>query len=189
MSTRIAERLVFCVLAAVLGGCAGAKYEDPVDRHAMDTGGQDFDSGEAWKEGEVTIPPYPEDADLLPFSILGPTKNAYYLEARSISIGSDGVVRYTLVARSPEGVDTVTYEGIRCKVREWKPYAFGRSDRSWAPARDARWQRAVRQRADNFRFTLYRAYFCPGGIPRRDAEEVIAEIKRQYQSGPLRERR
>lgn len=185
-----AERLVLWALAAALAGCAGAKYEAPRDRYnTIDTGGQVFGPKEKWQEGEVTVPPYPENADLLPFDIAGPAENAYYVDVRSISIGADGVVRYTLLTRNPAGVENVTYEGIHCEEREWKPYAFGRRDRTWAPAHEATWQRVAQKSVENFRFTLYRHYFCPDGFPRRKAEEAIAEIKRQYQAGPLDERR
>jgi hypothetical protein len=185
-----AERVVICALAAALAGCAGAKYQPPKDRYnTIDTGGQFFGPEEKWKEGEVTIPAFPQEADLLPFDIAGPAESAYYVDARSISIGKDGVVRYTLVARNPAGVENISYEGIHCKEREWKPYAFGRRDGTWAPAREAAWQRVAQTSVENFRFTLYRTYFCPEGFPRRKAQEAIAEIRRQYRAGPLHEGR
>jgi hypothetical protein len=86
-------------------------------------------------------------------------------------------------------VENISYEGIRCEERQWKAYAFGRRDRTWSPAREAMWQRVAQTSAENFRFTLYRSYFCPDGLPRRKAEEAIAEIKRQYRAGPLHEGR
>lgn len=187
---RSAERLLACALAAALVGCAGGKYEAPRDRYnTIDTGGQVFGPKEKWKEGEFTIPPFPEAADLLPFDIAGPSDNVYYVDARSISIGADGVVRYTLLARNPAGVENISYEGIHCEEREWKPYAFGRRDRTWASVREATWQRVAQTSVENFRYTLYRSYLCPGGLPTRKAEEAIAAIKRQYQAGPLHEGR
>jgi hypothetical protein len=188
---RSVERLAFCVLAcAAMSGCAGGKYEPPKDRYnTIDTGGQVFAPEEAWKEGEVTIPSYPQVADLLPFDVSGPADNAYFLDARSISIGADGVVRYTLLARLPAGVENVTYEGIRCEERQWKPYAFGRRDGTWAPARDATWQPVTQKSVDDFRFSLYRDYLCRKGLPPRKAEEAVAEIRRQYRAGPLHEGR
>jgi hypothetical protein len=184
---RSVERLALCALSAMaVGGCAGSKYEPPRERY--DTGQVSLPE-EKWKEGEVTLPSYPEEADLLRFDVFGPTANAYFLDTRSLSIGKDGVVRYTLLARAPSEVENVAYEGIRCEVREWKAYAFGRRDRTWAPSRDAAWRPVVRQSVDEFRFTLYRNYLCPDGLPRRKAEDVIAEIRRQYRAGPLEDRR
>lgn len=188
---RTIERLALCALGAMLvGGCAGAKYERPRDRYnTIDSGGQVFLPEEKWKEGEVTLPAYPNEADLLPFDIFGPTDNTYYLDTRSLSIGKDGVVRYALLARLATGVENLTYEGIRCEAREWKPYAYGRRDHTWAPAREANWRPVARQSVDDFRFTLYRSYLCPDGLPRRKTEEVLAQIRRQYRAGPLHEGR
>lgn len=187
---RSTERALIFAVAAALAGCAGAKYEAPRDRYnTIDTGGQVFGPKEEWKEGEVTIPAFPQDADLLPFDIAGPAESAYYVDVQSISIGKDGVVRYTVVVRNPAGVENVSYEGIRCEERQWKPYAFGRRDRTWAGAREATWQRVAQTSVENFRFTLYRSYFCPDGLPTRKAEEAVAEIKRQYRAGPLHEGR
>jgi hypothetical protein len=188
---RNAERLALCILVcAAMTGCASSKYEAPENPHnTIDTGGQYFGPEEEWKEGEVTIPSYPDGADLIAFDVFGPTDKAYYVDARSISIGTDGVVRYTVLVRPPEGAENVAFEGIRCEERTWKPYAYGRRDRTWASARDPKWQPVVDQSIDDFRFTLYRAYFCPDGLPRRKAEEAIADIRRQFQAGPLDERR
>jgi len=188
---RTVERLALCaIVAGALGGCGGSEYQNPRERHGtIDTGGQIFGPKRKWEEGPVTLPAYPEQANFLRFDIFGPSRSTYYLDTRSISIGTDGVARYTLLARSQEGVENVTYEGIHCEERRWRPYAYGRGDRTWLPARDAQWQAVARQKVDDFRFTLYRTYFCPDGYPRRAPEEVIAEIRRQYQAGPLDERR
>jgi hypothetical protein len=173
-----------------LGGCAGAKYEAPRDRYnTIDTGGQVFLPEEEWKEDEVTLPSYPEEANLLPFDIFGPTDKTYYVDTQSLSIGADGVVRYTVLARLPTGMENMAYEGIRCEAREWKPYAYGQRDRTWAHSREAKWRPVARQSVDDFRFTLYRSYLCPDGFPRRRPEEVVAEIRRQYRAGPLHEGR
>lgn len=188
---RRAERWVAVVLVGgALAGCSGAKYEAPRDRNnTIDPGGQVFAPGEAWKEDPITIPAYPEAANLLPFEISGPTDDAHLIDSRSISIGKDGVVRYTVLVRTPTGVENVSYEGIRCEEREWKAYAYGRRDGTWALAREPGWRRVARQKADDFRYALYRDYFCPDGLPRRTAQEVVASIKRQYQAGPLDERK
>ena len=41
----------------------------------------------------------------------------------SLTVGTDGVVRYTVVVTSPAGARNVNYEGIRCDTYEWRLYA------------------------------------------------------------------
>lgn len=177
------------VIGALIGGCAGAKYEPQVDRqYTIDTGGQVFGRDDEWKEAAFSLPAYPQDADLLQFESANPAYNTHFVDEKSLSIGPDGVVRYSLVVKTPAGVDNISFEGIRCEERQWKAYAFGRRG-EWVPARNPQWRTVARQSLEDFRFALYRDYFCPDGFPRRNTEEIVAFIKRQFQAGPLQERK
>jgi hypothetical protein len=181
--------LLIALFCTTLGGCSGAKYEPPPDhRYTIDTGGQIFGEDEEWKEAEFSLPPYPQESDLLPFDILGQSHNTHFVDQKSISIGPDGVVRYTLVLKTPSGAENVTFEGMRCEEQRWKSYANGRRG-TWVPARDAQWRPVARKSLEDYRYSLYRSYFCPDGLPRRETQDIIAEIKRQYQAGPMFERR
>lgn len=42
-------------------------------------------------------------------------------------MGSDGIVRYVLVARSSAGTESVSFEGMRCATREVRIYAAQRA--------------------------------------------------------------
>ena len=51
-------------------------------------------------ENELSLPAYPRDRDLIEFSA-GPTSDfRYFVDGNSISVGSDGIVRYTLDRKS-----------------------------------------------------------------------------------------
>jgi hypothetical protein len=176
-------------IALAVGGCAGSKYEPPRDRlNSIDTGGQVFGPDEEWKEAQFSLPPYPRESSLLPFEISGPSYNLHYLDPQSISVGTDGVVRYTLVVKTSSNVENVSFEGIRCEEAQWKAYAFGRQGQ-WVPARDAQWRKVAYQSLEGYRHALFRTYFCPDGLPRRSAQEIVASVKRQYQAGPLQKHR
>jgi hypothetical protein len=91
----------------------------------------------------------------------------------SISVGADGVVRYTLIAVSPLGAENVSFEGVRCKSREHKTYATGRADGGWS-RREGPWRRA----AQRWQQVLRVEYFCPQGVPIATAAEGIDALRR-----------
>jgi hypothetical protein len=92
-------------------------------------------------------------------------------------VGADGVVRYTLVARSPQGAETVTFEGIRCSTREVRGYATGRPDGSWS-RRDTPWRPIPSRHVQRWHAALADEYFCVGGIALLNAEEGVQALRR-----------
>jgi hypothetical protein len=125
-----------------------------------------------FKEADVQLPAYPKKDGLLEFRISDPGSFRYFIDAASISIGKDDVVRYTLVVRSSSGVDNVSYEGVRCHAGSNKVFAYG-YDGKWSPAhgdwRDTalRWQYELRTR-----------YLCPMKMRVQSAAEAIDALKR-----------
>jgi hypothetical protein len=81
---------------------------------------------ELWKERPGDMPPWPEEGDLVEFTLDQPSPFRYYIDRRSLDVGSDGVVRFTLVAASASGARNVSFEGLRCTPRgAYKVYAYG----------------------------------------------------------------
>ena len=102
----------------------------------------DTEDPEAWKEYAAKLPPYPQEADLVAINL--PTRGddfVTFIDGRNLLVGEkDRVVRYTVLIRSPRGVDNVIAEGIRCDTREYREYATGTGsgfqrsvDRPWRP--------------------------------------------------------
>jgi CNP1-like family protein len=83
----------------------------------------------------------------------------FFVDPDSVSVGEDRIVRYVLVARSPSGSESVTFEGIRCPG-EYRVYAVGRPDGTWA-GRPSEWRTIVRDPRVS-QAMLARQYFCPG---------------------------
>ena len=132
---------------------------------------------QSWRESPVVLPPYPEKEKLVEFEVGAGPDFHFLVDANSLSVGSDGVVRYVLVARSPQGVENDSFEGLRCKDGEYKIYATGRSDRTWSKARDPRW-RPVEQSPGSWHRTLANDYFCPQGAPIRSVAEGVDALRR-----------
>lgn len=66
------------------------------------------DADPDWKEGAAEMPAAPQDAGLRSFDIGSTSPNAFFVDEQSVSVGEDGVVRYTLVVRTPGGAENVT---------------------------------------------------------------------------------
>jgi len=139
---------------------------------------EDFEADKPWKEIEAQLPPYPKAESLLSFEVSNVIPLRYFVDSESIAPGADGVVRYSLVVRSPSGAENVTFEGIRCSTRESKLYAFGRRDNTWSRNRHAHWEPiAVGVRQTEHQLILFRDFFCPERIMAASREEAARALR------------
>ena len=91
-----------------------------------------------WREGAVKLPDFPKTEGLIEFFVSGATNFRFFIDPASVARESDGVVRYTLVARSPSGYANISYEGIRCTTNSYKVYAYGNEGR-WS-VKESEWR-------------------------------------------------
>ena len=117
-----------------------------------------------WAEVEVQLPAFPETENLIPFRVGYHTDTKYLIDGNSLSLGADGVIRYTLLVISASGARNVSYEGLRCTTAERRVYAFGRSDKTWSKARSNQWAR-LQGSTNNHYVDLFSNYFCVLGDP------------------------
>lgn len=142
------------MLALSLAACASGPPE-PIGFEA------DYESDtKAWREITAQMPAYPQAGNLVRVPTGTATSHAFFIDAASLALGEDGVMRYTVVTRTAGGATNVTFEGIRCETRERKLYALGRADGSWVRARKAEWQRVVLRDLTPYTHTLYHQFFC-----------------------------
>ena len=123
-------------------------------------------------EEELALPAYPARGNLVEFGVVGAEGFHFFIDRPSLAVGKDGVVRYVLVARSAEGAENVTFEGLRCASGEQRVFALGRPDGSWSLARSA-WRPIATPR----HVTLFREYFCPQNEPVRSADEGVRALE------------
>ena len=134
--------------------------------------------GQSWDEQKPQLPPFPKEENLVRIQVDGGLSFDFFVDLESVSVGRDGVVRYTLVARSDGGATNTAYEGIRCKGRERKLYAFGRADKTWSAARNPQWALISDLPANRIQATIHDSLFCPARIIVRDAEEARMALRR-----------
>jgi hypothetical protein len=158
----------WALLIALLPALAQAQGRDFED---------DFDQAKkAWKEIEAQIPPYPKAENLILFET-APAGHQFYIDAPSLSVGGDGVVRYTLYVKTAGGAVNVSFEGIRCETREHKFYAIGHPGGSWTKARDPAWRRIETKEFNRQHGVLYADYFCARGSVTGDAKSILDALK------------
>lgn len=141
--------------------------------------GSDRGAGEPGSRAEtrVALPQYPKPEDYLPFEVSATLPFAFFVDAKSLSVGGDGVVRYTAIAKSQSGALNISFEGMRCADGQFRVYAFGRADKSWSEVRDSRWETIRNDPRNAQRAVLYSDFFCPVKGNIASAEEGVRVLK------------
>lgn len=137
--------------------------------------GEYYEEEKKWVELEAKFPDYPKAQNLIEFDVGAATSNRYYVDGSTLSVGEDGVVRYVVVVRTSGGATNVNFEGIRCRAKERKSYAFGRSDSTWGKSRTQEWQPI---RPGSYQAMLFKEYFCPKNGVILKPEEGVDALRR-----------
>lgn len=173
-----------CLLAGLLAGAACAAVAQNTNDLNVRGGSSRYDEAQEklnWKEAESRLPPYPRDADLIEFQVSSGATFRFFIDAASLSVAGDGVVRYTLVARSPSGTANVSFEGIRCSSKSYKVYARGTGG-NWS-RRESEWQLIEERTIQRWHNVLYWEYLCPRHRPIETAAEGVDALRRGIHPG------
>ncbi|RKT25111.1 CNP1-like family protein [Paraburkholderia sp. RAU2J] len=169
--------VVACVATgALLAGCSSAgkptNKDDSAFVYLLDRKGN-------WVENQVdTLPPLPQESNLLPFEVSGNTPLQFAIDRNSLSVGTDGVVRYTVVVTSPSGARNVNYEGIRCDTYEWRLYAGLNADHDgWDRTVANEFSRIENGALNAYHAALYQDYMCANKMPTGKAAQIIENIR------------
>jgi hypothetical protein len=142
------------------------------------------DADKPWQEIAVQLPlaPLPENLVSLPQD--SSASQSFAIDSKSMSLGSDGVIRYTLVGTSNAGARNVSYEGIRCATHERKLYAFGQPDGSWSRSRRDQWERIVSSGTNRQHAVLAREFFCQELTIAGTPEQMLERLRRNRPLSP-----
>jgi hypothetical protein len=155
------------------GAVAQSRFEEDFD-----------DQNKSWQEIAVQLPAAPRSENLLPVYVSPTATQTFAVDAASVSVGTDGVVRYTLVSSSEGGARNVSYEGIRCASYERKLYAFGRPDGSWSRSRRDQWERINSHAANRQHAALFKDYFCTETSVSGKAGDIVERMRNQRTLAP-----
>jgi hypothetical protein len=162
-------RLLALLLAgAALAACGTSPKSDWEREHAAELAKEK--EKEKDKKDDVVLPPYPHRPELLEFRTAPTSAFRFFVDGPSISV-EEGVVRYILFAKSEQGAQNVSYEGLRCASSEVKIYAVGR-DGKWS-GKPTDWRSLL-----PWHRVLAAEYFCPLQSPIRSRKEGIYALQR-----------
>lgn len=127
-------------------------------------------------ESALVLPPFPQEKDLLEFPVLS-APHRYFIDPRSLSVGSDGIVRYTVIVETTGGAVNTNYEGIRCATWQKRLYAVGRAGGKWVEARQSAWTDIRRNAPGEYQANLHADHFCIGRATVRNPDEAVRSLR------------
>lgn len=138
--------------------------------HAQDT----------WQENEVPMPAPVQRNQLIPFDMSTRTDLQFSVDASSVTVGSDRVLRYVLLARSSSGTENILYEGLRCETGEARNYArWNASEQRWVPHSGHNpWRPLSGVAASLPAARLAYLAFCDGRTPTEPVDRLLADLRR-----------
>jgi len=100
------------------------------------------------------------------------------IDPTTITVESDGVVRYVAVARSTSG-DAITafYEGIRCTTAEVKMYARHFADGGWRPVAEPKWQSLYDPAPQRTSLPIAKAGICQDASSGGSARQIVQNLQ------------
>lgn len=131
-----------------------------------------------WTEDEAVLPEFPKTENLLPFYVSEMTAHRFMIDASTLQVGKDGVVRYVLVVQTSGGATNISFEGIRCDAREFRLYASGHREGRWTKARLSEWRPIENKPVNRHHAALSRDLFCPNGVAIYTADEGRDALRR-----------
>jgi len=127
-----------------------------------------FEDDKPWQENDTVLPAFPTQGDWIGFYVNNTSTNQTAIDAKTLTIDTDRVIRYVLQVKSPAGAENLSVEGLRCDGRQLKVYAFGDTvNHRWIKSLKADW----RPLSDPLRDRL-RTIFCDNGTPTDTAAAV-----------------
>ena len=138
----------------------------------------EFENEKPWVELAAQLPPTPKAESLVEFNVSSATRNRYFIDTASISVGEDKVVRYTVVIDAVGGAKNIAFEGLRCETAERRLYAYGHPDGTWSKARNAGWEGIKLRSLLSYHKALFEDHFCPDGINIQEASQAVRSLKR-----------
>src|SRR5262245_46633610 len=120
-------------------------------------------------------PAAPRKENLIEFYVAPTSTFRYYIDAASLSVFyKQKEIRYVLVARSPSGVENVSYEALRC-TNQHRILAAGTPDGGWN-VRPGEWQEIPRRTA-TVPAVLRSQFFCPHNDPIQSVAEGVNALR------------
>lgn len=128
-----------------------------------------------WQEGDAPPPPALKTQGLVPLDMGPGTELRWGVDASSIRIGADRVIRYVVVGQGEGGAVNAFYEGLRCDTAEVRVYARHARDGDWVPA-SAGWVPLQGSSATRHSLVFARSGGCLGQAANRSPDQIARDL-------------
>jgi len=129
-----------------------------------------------WVELPVAAPPTFSRDKLISISMPADFSMAVGVDPNTITVGTDGVVRYVVVMTNRSGGFNAFFEGIHCITHEVKTYAYHTSSSDWVFLNQPAWHDLNDTMPSHHAMAFARDGACQfGGPPTRD--EILDVLK------------
>lgn len=139
----------------------------------------DADNDALKAESPVVLPVPAQKNNLLSFYVSPTTTLEFAIDAKSVSVTEEGIVRFVLIVTSQSGASNISYEGIRCSTGERKLYAVGQTNGSWTTARRDVWETIIDRGINRQHAALAKDYFCETGMVAGKAEVIVDRLRKK----------
>jgi hypothetical protein len=130
-----------------------------------------------WKESEAPAPPAFRKERVLTVEMPKYVSLRFGVDPATLSITSDGVVRYVMVAINAAGTINAMYEGIRCATGEFKTYARYDINGQWVLTKDPDWHNLRDNLPSRHALALASQGACTGNATAHSTADIVNALK------------
>jgi len=132
-----------------------------------------------WKESEAPPAPAFSTDKLLPLEMPPYVSVKFGIDPATLTIASDGIVRYVVVARNTSGSVNAMYEGIRCATGEVKTYARASDTGVWSTVAEPKWRGLTDNLPSKHAWAFARQAACDGrAAAASNTADIIKALKK-----------
>jgi hypothetical protein len=136
-----------------------------------------------WAVLATRMPAVPEAKDLLPIQPdMAQTSFTFGVDPKSIRVDPGRIVRFTLVSTSDLGATNISYEAMRCGMRQVRNVAIARPGQGWQRAYNEEWRTIDNSNRTAVQNVLFKGVFCAGGGPASMSADTLRERLRFWRS-------
>lgn len=115
-----------------------------------------------WQEDNILLVKLPDEDDLITFSgVAAYPQYKYAIDGKTLSIGKDEVIRFSIVISSSQGGKNSYFQGISCNNSNIKSYAYASSSsKDFISYQTPQWKKLSNSGSMGYSQNLADFYFC-----------------------------
>jgi hypothetical protein len=130
-------------------------------------------------QADIPAAPAFSTSQLLPIEMPSYVSLQFGVDPDTLSITSDGIVRYVMVAVNASGSVSAMFEGIRCATDEVQTYARTNASGAWTNLKEPQWHNLTDKLPSKHALAFARQGACDGrSAPARSTADIIKALRK-----------